>query len=203
MTSWIQGPTFIVTCERIFYPVEGFLSDELCVEASQLLSQLYRLNNNFPEASAYALLYLKYAHGRSDPQLLNHASLNYLQSIGDLRATVPEDDRLFELLNLSVSFDRMVYRLCRSALNGLQDLTATISYSDLPIESLLWLSKSVRCATDENFIQSMSPQLIRTLYRTLQLPVDLLSLLPSTFRRLYAYSVFAALLVRHGCRTLC
>lgn len=193
MTSWIQSPTFIVTCERIFDPVEGFLSDELCLEASRLLSQLYRLNNNFPEASAYALLYLKYAHGRSDPRMLNNASMNYLQSIGDLTATLPEDDRLFELLNLSVSFDRMAYRLCQSALNDLQDPAATVSYSDLPIESLLWLAKSVRCATDENFIQSMSSQLLRTLYRTLQLSVDLLSLLPSNFQKLFECSVCAAL----------
>src|SRR5580658_9165791 len=116
--------------------------------------------------------------------MLEYASMKYLQSIGDLTATVPENDRLSELLNLSVSFDHMVYRLCQSTLTGLKDLTATISYSDLPIESLLWLAKSVRCATDENFIQSMSCQLIRTLYRTLQLSVDLLSLLPPTFQRL-------------------
>jgi hypothetical protein len=107
--------------------------------------------------------------------------------------TVPEDDRIFELRNLSASFDRMVYRLCRSALAGLQDPAATVSYSDLPIESLLWLGKSVRCATNENFIQSMSSQLILTLYRTLQLSVDLLSLLPSPFRGLFECSLCAAL----------
>jgi hypothetical protein len=125
--------------------------------------------------------------------MLNHASMNYFQSVGDLATTVPEDDRMFELLNLSASFDRMVHRLCRSALISLQDATATISYADLPIETLLWLAKSVRCATDEDFIQSMSSQLIRTLHRTLQLSVDLLSLLPSTFRRLFECSICSAL----------
>jgi hypothetical protein len=193
MPSWTQGLTFIRICERIYHPVEGFLSDELCIEASRLLSQLYRLNNNFSEASAYALLYLKYAHGRDDPRMLDHSSMNYLQSVGNLANATSGDDCIYELLNLSVSFDRMLYRLCQSTLTALDDPAAIITYSDLPIESLLWLAKSVRVATDEDCIQSMLSQLIRTLYRTLQLSVDLLCLLPMNYRRLFECRVCAAL----------
>lgn len=193
MANWIEAPTFIAVCERVFHPVDGFLSDELCAEASRLLSQLYRLNNNPPEASAYALLHLKYAHGRNDTRMLNQASMNYFQSVGDLAATVPMSDRIFELQSISASFDKMIYRFCRSVLTGLQSPAVTLSYSDLPIESLLWLAKSVRCATEEDLTVPISSQLIDTLCRILQLYVDLLSLLPSNFQRLFEWSGYAAL----------
>ena len=47
MRNWIEGPTFIMLCENIFHPNEGLLSDQLFLEASKLLSQLYEINNNF------------------------------------------------------------------------------------------------------------------------------------------------------------
>lgn len=193
MTSWVEGLTFVHICEQVFHPMDGFLSDELCTTASQLLSRLYRLNNNFPEASAYALLHLKYMLGRNDPHMLDRASMNYFQSIGDLVPTVSEEDRIIELISLSVSFERIVCRLCQSVLTGLHSRKAMIMCSDLPIESLLQLANLVRHIIHEDFIHSASPQLLSTLHRTLQLSMDLLSLLPSPLRILFDCSVSVAI----------
>jgi hypothetical protein len=75
MRNWIEGPTFIMSCENVFHPYGGILSDQLFLEASKLLSQLYEINNNFAESSAFALLHLQLAHARHDPVLLDYATM--------------------------------------------------------------------------------------------------------------------------------
>jgi hypothetical protein len=193
MRNWIEGPTFIMLCENVFHPNEGLLSDQLFLEASKLLSQLYEINNNFAESSAFALLHLRLAHARHDPILLDYATMLHFRCVGNMVSTIPDEDRIYEVSSLAFSFDRVIARLCHSALLQMETSSFAISAGSLPIESLLWPAQLVRHVVEDDGIQNMSSQLILVVYRSLKLAVDLLLLLPSEFHGLFFSEVCEAL----------
>ncbi|PQE14043.1 tetratricopeptide repeat protein [Rutstroemia sp. NJR-2017a BBW] len=193
MRNWIEGPTFIMLCENMFHPNEGFLSDQLFLEASKLLSQLYEINNNFAESSAFALLHLRVAHARHDPVLLDYATMLYFRCVGNMVPTIADGDRIYEVASLAFSFDRIIARLCYSALARMETSAFTMSAGSLPIESLLWSAHLVRHVIEDDGIQSMSPQVILVLYRSLKLAVDLLLALPIEFHGIFFSEVCQAL----------
>jgi hypothetical protein len=193
MRNWIEGPTFIMLCENVFHPNEGFLSDQLFLEASKLLSQLYQINNNFTESSACALLHLRVAHARHDPVLLDYATMLYFQCVGNMVPTIADGDRIYEVASLAFSFDRIIARLCYSTLARMETSTFTMSAGSLPIESLLWSAHLVRHVIEDDGIQSMSPQVILVVYRSLKLAVDLLLVLPIEFHGIFFSEICQAL----------
>jgi hypothetical protein len=193
MRNWIEGPTFIMLCENVFHPNEGLLSDQLFLEASKLLSQLYEINNNFAESSAFALLHLRLAHARHDPVLLDYATMLHFRCVGNMVSTIADGDRIYEVASLALSFDRIIARLCHSALAQMEASAFTMSAGSLPIKSLLWPAQLVRHVIEDDGIQSMSSQVILVVYRSLKLAVDLLLLLPSKFHGLFFSEVCQAL----------
>jgi hypothetical protein len=193
MRSWIEGPTFIMICENVFHPDEGMLSDELFLEASKLLSQLYEINNNFIESSAFALLHLRLAHARQDHVLLDFATTLYFRCIGNMVSTKDDADRIYEVASLALSFDRTISRLCHSVLAQMELSDSSISAGSLPIGSLLWPTQLVRHIVEDDGIQSMSPQLISFVYRSLKLAVDFFLLLPREFHGLFFSKICEAL----------
>ena len=193
MCNWIEGPTFIMLCENMFHPNEGLLSDQLFLEASKLLSQIYEVNSNFAESSAFALLHLRIAHARRDPLLLDYATMLHFRCVGNMVSTTADEDRIYEIASLTFSFDRVIARMCRSALEQMEASHLPISAGSLPIESLLWPAQLVRHLVEDNGVQSMSPQVVLTVYRSLELAVNLLLILPSEFHNLFFSDVCQAL----------
>jgi hypothetical protein len=193
MRNWIEGPTFIMLCENVFHPYEGLLSDQLFLEASKLLSQIYEINNNFAESSAFALLHLRFAHARHDPILLDYATMLHFRCVGNMVSTIADGDRIYEVASLAFSFDRLITRLCHSTLAQTQASAFTISAGSIPIESLLWPSQLIRHIVEDGDIQNISSQVILVVYRSLKLAVDLLLLLPSEFHGLFFSEVCQAL----------
>lgn len=185
MRSWIEGPTFILLCEGVFHPGEGFLSDELFLEASRLLSQLYEVNNNFTESAAFSLLHLRLAHARHDPSLLDYATMLYFRCAGNMVSTMANDDRIYEVASLAFSFDRVIARSCQSILRQIEESNPSIPAGSLPIESLLWTAQLSRHIIEDNGIQSMSPQVILACYRSLKLAIDICTLLPGEYQPLF------------------
>ncbi|KLP12586.1 Uncharacterized protein LW94_12203 [Fusarium fujikuroi] len=185
MRSWIEGPTFIKLSESIFDLDEGFLSDQLFLEASRLLSQLYELNNNFAESAAFGLLHLRLANARHDAMLVDQATLLYFRCVGNMVPTLPEKDRIYEVASLVMSFDTLISRLCHHVLDKMKSSSCCISAWSLPVIPLLWPARLVEHVIDDDYVQSMSPQVILAVHRSLKLALDWLVSLPSEFHGLF------------------
>ncbi|KAF5614107.1 tetratricopeptide repeat [Fusarium sp. NRRL 25303] len=185
MCSWIEGPTFIKLSESIFDLDEGFLSDQLFLEASRLLSQLYELNNNFAESAAFGLLHLRLANARHDAMLVDQATLLYFRCVGNMVPTLPEKDRIYEVASLVMSFDTLISRLCHHVLDKMKSSSCCISAWSLPVIPLLWPARLVEHVIDDDYVQSMSPQVILAVHRSLKLALDWLVSLPSEFHGLF------------------
>ncbi|KAF3903464.1 hypothetical protein ABW20_dc0105574 [Dactylellina cionopaga] len=179
-------------CENMFHPNEGFLSNQLFLEASKLLGQLYELNNNFFESAAFALLHLRLSFARADPILLDYATMLYFRCVGNMVSTIDDRDRIYEIACLVLSFDKVVARTCHSTLTYIEKRTP-INPGGLPIEWLLWPAEVVRHIVEDDGVQTMSPQVILAVYRSLKLAVDLLLLLPEEFHGLFFPKVCQAL----------
>ncbi|EPS37272.1 hypothetical protein H072_9101 [Dactylellina haptotyla CBS 200.50] len=192
MPNWVESPTFIMICENVFHPKEGFLSDQLFLEASKLLGQLYEINNNFFESSAFGLLHLRISFARSDSLLIDYATMLYFRCVGNMVPTIDDKDRIYEIACLVLSFDKVAARVCHSILGGIESCTP-INPGGLPIESLLWPAEVVRHIVEDNGAQTMSPQVISAVYRSLKLAVDLLLLLPEAFHGIFFSKICHAL----------
>jgi hypothetical protein len=191
MRQWTQAPSFIIACERTFHPDEGFHSEELCILASGLLSQLYSLNHNVTEAEAYALLHLKYVQAQDDPQAVHNAILNYLGTVADVSADLPDRLRIEEFTNIACIWDIMLYQLCQQIENV--DVHKGPSYADLSIDTCLWLSTAISSNIDENSLQPLSSSLLSTLVANIKLAIDLVGILPINLRPLYFAKIGRAL----------
>ncbi|KEY68828.1 hypothetical protein S7711_11479 [Stachybotrys chartarum IBT 7711] len=192
MRSWIEGPTFIKLCESIFDPDEGFLSDQLFLEASRLLSQLYELNNNFAESAAFGLLHLRLAHARHDTMLVDQATLLHFRCVGNMVPTLPDKDRIYEVASLVMSFDTLIGRFCHHVLDEMESSSCSISAWSLPVLPLLWPARLVEHVIDDDYMQSMSPQVVLAVHRSLKLALDWLVSLPSEFHGLFLPDVCKA-----------
>jgi hypothetical protein len=194
MQSWMEGPTFIMLCENVFHPNEGFLSDQLFLEASKLLCQIYEINNNFTESSAFALLHLRLAHARHDRILLDHATMLHFRCVGNMVSSTTRENRMYEIASLAFSFDRVIARFCKSVLAQMEEgPDFTISAGSLPIESLLWPAQLVAHIVEDDGNQMMSPEVTRAVHRSLKLAVDFLAALPERYHGLFFSEVCQAL----------
>lgn len=191
MHQWTQAPSFIIACERTFHPDEGFHSEELCILASGLLSQLYSLNHNVTEAEAYALLHLKYVQAQDDPQAVHNAILNYLGTVADVSAELPDKLRIEEFTNIACIWDIMLYQLCQQMENV--DVHKAPSYAGLSIDTCLWLSTAISSNIDENSLQPLSSPLLSTLVANIKLAIDLVGIRPINLRPLYFAKIGRAL----------
>jgi hypothetical protein len=193
MRNWIEGASFILLCERVFHPGQGFLSDQLFLESSKLLSQLYETNNNFTESSAFALVYLRLAFSRRDPMLFESATMSYFRCVGNLVSTIPQDGRIHEVESLIISFERVIARMCHSTLAQAETSDYIIAAWSLPIEPLLWSTQLIHHITDDDGIHSMFSTVILAVYRSIKLSVDLLLLLPVEYQELFTPAIYQAL----------
>lgn len=193
MRNWIESASFILLCERVFHPTQGFLSDQLFLETSKLLGQLYETNNNFPESSAFALVHLQLAFSRRDSMLFDRATMSYFRCVGNMVSTIAYDDRIFEVESLIASFDRVIARMCHSTLTQMETSDNLIAAWALPIETLLWSAQLVQHITDDDGIHSMFSTVIPALYRSIKLSVDLLLLLPVMYHGLFVPAICQAL----------
>jgi hypothetical protein len=191
MRQWTQAPSFIIACERTFHLDEGFHSEELCILASGLLSQLYSLNHNVTEAEAYALLHLKYVQAQDDPQAVHNAILNYLGTVADVSADLPDKLRIEEFTNIACIWDIMLYQLCQQIENA--DVHKAPSYAGLSIDTCLWLSTAISSNIDENSLQPLSSPLLSTLVANIKLAIDLVGIRPINLRPLYFAKIGRAL----------
>lgn len=183
MRRWTQTPTFIIACEQTFHPDKGFNSEELCIQASWLLSQLYSLNHNFAEAEAYALLHLKYIQAQDDPQAVHNAILNYLKTVVDVSSDLPDLPRIEECTNIASIWDIMLYQLCQKIEHV--NVDDAPSYAGLSIDTCLWVSTAIGSNIDENSLQPLSRPLLSTLFTNIKLAIDLVAILPIHLRPLY------------------
>lgn len=191
MRQWTQAPTFIIACEQTFHPDEGFDSEELCIQASWLLSQLYSLNHNFAEAEAYALLHLKYIQAQEDPQALHYAILNYLRTVVDVSSDLPDVPRIEEFTNIAYIWDIVLYQFCQTIEKF--DLHELPSYAGLSIDTCLWFSTAIGSNVDEDSLQPLSRPLLSTLVANIKLAIDLVTLLPTNLRLFYISKLGKAL----------
>ena len=193
MRSWLEGPSFILACERTFYPTGGFQSDRLALVSSRFLCMLYTMNNNFNEAYAHAVLCLRYARSCNDPNAGQAAVKLFLQALANVTAVMSDPARIEELTNLAGIWDRWIYLKIKMALTELQKPGTRLRWLDLPVEPLLWLAKSVSCNIEENSIQLQTEQLNLTLAASLNLASDMILLAPQPLQILYAPKILHAL----------
>lgn len=191
MRQWTQAPTFILVCEQTFHPDEGFDSEELRIQASWLLSQLYSLNHNFAEAEAYALLHLKYIQAQEDPQAVHYAILNYLRTVVDVSSDLPDVPRIEEFTNIAHIWDIMLYQFCQTIEKF--DFHELPSYASLSIDTCLWFSTAIGSNIDEDSMQPLSRPLLSTLVANIKLAIDLAALLPTNLRLFYISKLGKAL----------
>lgn len=183
MRRWTQTPTFIIACEQTFHPDKGFNSEELCIQASWLLSQLYSLSHNFAEAEAYALLHLKHVQAQEDPQAVHNAVLNYLRTVVDVSSDLSDLLRIEEFTNIAPIWDIMLYQLCQKIQHF--NVHNAPTYAGLSIDTCLWFSTAVGSNIDENSLQPLSRPLLSTLVANIKLATHLVAILPIHLRPLY------------------
>jgi hypothetical protein len=193
MRNWIEGASFILLCEKVFHPTDGFLSDQLFLESSKVLCQLYEVNNNFTESSAFALVHLRLAFARGDSMLLDMATTLHYRCMGNMVTKVDYDDRIYEVVSLTSSFDFIIARMCNSILKGMEAPDSSIAAWSLPIESLLWPATLIRHITDNDGIHPMSSLVIRAVHRSIKLALDFTLLLPDQYHALFLPAICQAL----------
>jgi hypothetical protein len=193
MRSWLEGPSFILACERTFYSQGGFQSDKLALVSSRFLCMLYTMNNNFNEAYAHAVLHLRYARSCDDANSGQAATKLFLQAVANVTAVMSDPARIEELTNLAGIWDKWMYLKIKIALTELQKPGTKLRWLDLPVEPLLWLARSVSCNIEENSIQPQTEQLILTLASSLDLASNLILLAPQPLQELHVPGVLRAL----------
>lgn len=194
MTSWLQTPTFILICERIFHQEGGFHSDRLAFVASTILCKLYKTSKNFQESYIYAVMCLRYAWSRDDPTAQHTATLLFLDALGNITATMSDPSRVEEITSLAGIWDRWIYIMLKIAMSKLNQSDTFIPGHDLPFQPLLWLANTVSCNIEDKItIQPQTEQLLLTLKAALGLACELLLLAPQQVRNLYASKFLRAL----------
>lgn len=194
MTSWLQTPTFILICERIFHQGDGFHSDRLAFIASTILCKLYKTSKNFQESYIYAVMSLRYAWSRHDSTAQHTATLLFLYALGNITATMSDPTRVEEITSLAGIWDRWIYILLKIAISKLSQSETYIPGHDLPFQPLLWLANTVSCNVEDNStIQPQTEQLLLTLKAALGLASELLLLAPQQIRNIYASKFLRAL----------
>lgn len=194
MTSWLQSPTFILICERIFYQEDGFHSDRLAFVASTLLCKFYKTNKNFQESYIYAVLCLRYAWSRDDPMAQHTATLLFLDALGNITATMSDPARVEEITNLAGIWDKWIYIILKVVISKLDKSDNFIPWHDLPFQSLAWLANTISCNIEDNIsIQPQTEQLFLTLKAALSLTCELLLLAPQQVRNIHASKFLRAL----------
>lgn len=193
MTSWLQGPAFVLVCERTFHPHGGFQSASLALTASRILCQLYNTNNNFSDAYIFALLCLRYANSRESPILQRRATHLFLDALSNATAPMSDPGRIQELTNLAAIWDKWMYIKFKQFLARSQ-ADQSFNWHEIDFETLLWPARTVASNIEENSsIQLQSRNLMLTLKASLDLACDLLLVAPLQLRSRYAASTLHAI----------